>query len=338
MEKYNKIYVIAPYGGATGGVELCHQLVDYLRKKKQNVSIVYVDTYCRPVLQQDVTKYYEKYDVNTTNSIEDDSANLLVVPEVFFDAVLIYKKIKIACWWMSVDNRYNRASLKQQIFFRKGLVKKIKCIYHWIKLGMNSVCKNDNALLKQNDNRLIHLYQSTYAQHHLYNQGFSIILPLSDFINTELVGDFEKKKLDTVLYNPAKGLKFTRKIISMLPNVKFVPLKGLNRNQLRDVLETSKLYIDFGNFPGKDRLPREAVLNGCCIITGKNGASYFYEDVPIRTCYKFDVNDSNLNAIAQKILFILNNYDQCKKDFDDYRLSICKERELFYKEIDRIFL
>ena len=30
-----------------------------------------------------------------------------------------------------------------------------------------------------------------------------------------------------------------------------------------------KLYIDFGGFPGKDRLPREAVMHDCCIITGK---------------------------------------------------------------------
>ena len=31
MGKFEKIYVFAPYGNATGGVELAHQLVDYLR-------------------------------------------------------------------------------------------------------------------------------------------------------------------------------------------------------------------------------------------------------------------------------------------------------------------
>ena len=338
MSKYQKIYVLAPYGGMTGGVELCHQLVDYLRKKAQNAFIVYVDTYCRPALLQNVIKYYEKYEVKTSNAIDDDPSNLLVVPEVFFDVVMIYTKIKIACWWMSVDNRYNRATLMQQLIFKKGILEKVGCIKNWLKRGMKSVCKNDNDILKKNDDRLIHLYQSTYAQHHLYNQNFSVVLPLSDFINTELAGNPQNEKNNIVLYNPAKGLKFTKKIISRLPNVKFIPLKGLTRIQLKELLETSKLYIDFGNFPGKDRLPREAVLNGCCIITGREGASYFYEDVPIRAFYKFDVKESNLAVITQRILYVLNHYEQCVKDFDEYKLRVSREQNLFYDEIERIFL
>ena len=314
MSKYQKIYVLAPYGGMTGGVELCHQLVDYLRKKAQNAFIVYVDTYCRPALLQNVIKYYEKYEVKTSNAIDDDPSNLLVVPEVFFDAVMIYTKIKIACWWMSVDNRYNRATLMQQLIFKKGILEKVGCIKNWLKRGMKSVCKNDNDILKKNDDRLIHLYQSTYA------------------------GNPQNEKNNIVLYNPAKGLKFTKKIISRLPNVKFIPLKGLTRIQLKELLETSKLYIDFGNFPGKDRLPREAVLNGCCIITGREGASYFYEDVPIRAFYKFDVKESNLAVITQRILYVLNHYEQCVKDFDEYKLRVSREQNLFYDEIERIFL
>lgn len=35
MGKYNKIYMLAPFGVATGGVELAHQLVDYLRNRNQ---------------------------------------------------------------------------------------------------------------------------------------------------------------------------------------------------------------------------------------------------------------------------------------------------------------
>ena len=43
MGKYKKIYVLAPFGAATGGIELAHQLVDYLRNKKQECFIVYID-------------------------------------------------------------------------------------------------------------------------------------------------------------------------------------------------------------------------------------------------------------------------------------------------------
>ena len=58
--------------------------------------------------------------------------------------------------------------------------------------------------------------------------------------------------------------------------VKFIPLRGLSREQLNDLFFKAKIYIDFGKFPGKDRLFREAALNNCCILTGKFGALYFY--------------------------------------------------------------
>ena len=49
----------------------------------------------------------------------------------------------------------------------------------------------------------------------------------------------------------------------------------------------SKVYIDFGNHLGKDRIPRE-VASGCCIITGKTGADKYKEDVYIGEKFKFD--------------------------------------------------
>lgn len=53
-------------------------------------------------------------------------------------------------------------------------------------------------------------------------------------------------------------------------------------------MSKSKVYIDFGNHPGKDRIPREAAISGCIVITGKRGAAAFAEDVCIPETYKFD--------------------------------------------------
>ena len=41
--QYDKVYVFAPYKFATGGIELAHQLVDYLRNKNREAYIVYAD-------------------------------------------------------------------------------------------------------------------------------------------------------------------------------------------------------------------------------------------------------------------------------------------------------
>ena len=261
----------------------------------------------------------------------------MVLPETIFEFVLYYKFINIACWWMSVDNRYNNVSFIDEFRFRKSLRKKLSILKSQILCKRNKLKNNDRLLLNESS-RIIHLYQSHYAQFYLYSKGFSRILPLSDYINLDLIGNLDTPKKDVVLYNPAKGYKFTKMIMSAMPNVSFIALKGLNRDQLRVLLESSKLYIDFGHFPGKDRIPREAVSNGCCIITGRLGASYYYEDMPINDEYKFDVDKSNISAIVSKINYVLANYDRCKHDFDFYRERIKKEREIFESEIDELFL
>lgn len=338
MGKYKKIYVMTPFGHSTGGVELAHQLVDYLRSKKENAYIVYVGKDNKTIsTNQTITESYSKYNLKSTDKIEDDSENILVLPEIYFEFIFSYKNIKIACWWMSVDFRYTKTTFSETFKFRRSAKARWKLIKAYVK-GYYREFKNDDKLLKRESARIIHLYQSHYAQYFLYSKGFSRLLPLSDYINLELVGNIDAEKKDVVLYNPAKGYEFTKKIMAAMPNVKFVPLKGLNREQLRELLETSKLYIDFGHFPGKDRLPREAVSNGCCVITGRLGASFFYEDVPIEDEYKFDAKSSNISAITSEISYILKNYDECKHDFDFYRSRIRKEQEVFYGEIENVFL
>lgn len=336
MGKYKKYFVLAPFNCVTGGVELAHQLVDYLRNKGEDAFIVYTKGNNEISDNQTVPSSYSKYNIKTTRTIEDNSDNIMVLPETIFEFVIYYKFIQIACWWMSVDNRYNCVSFIDEIKFRKSFRIKLSILKSHI-LGKRSKIKNNDRLLINESSRIIHLYQSHYAQFYLYSKGFSRILPLSDYINLDLIGNIDTPKKDVVLYNPAKGYKFTKEIISAMPDVSFVALKGLNRDQLRVLLESSKLYIDFGHFPGKDRIPREAVSNGCCIITGRLGASYYYEDMPINDEYKFDVDKLNIPTIVSKIKYVLANYDICKHDFDFYRTRIKKEKEIFENEVEELF-
>ena len=96
MGKYNKIYVLAPFGHATGGVELAHQLVDYLRNKNQDCFIVYVDKKYEISKDQTLTAQYCDYNIQSTNIIEDQNNNILVIHEIYFDYIYKYKTINIA--------------------------------------------------------------------------------------------------------------------------------------------------------------------------------------------------------------------------------------------------
>ena len=330
--------MIAPYNFATGGVELAHQLVDYLRNIGENAFIVYVRDN-EIINDERVTEAYVKYNILVSTDIDDDPLNILVLPETEFDWIYKYSHIQLGCWWMSVDNRYNSCCFRDALVFRKGLINKARFIKGYFIYG-SCHFKNSISMLRKEEHRITHYYQSRYAQYSIYSLGFSKVLPLSDFLNTELLNNQYKsnEKEDIVLYNPKKGYVFTKQIIDQLPDVKFIPMEGLSRKELNILFGKAKLYIDFGHFPGKDRMPREAVINGCCIMTGKLGASYFYEDVAISEKYKFDIKSRNIPLIMDKIKFILGHYDECCPDFDFYRKRIREEERIFDKEIEDIFL
>lgn len=337
MNKYNKIYVLAPYKYTTGGVELSHQLVDYLRNKNQDAYIVYIEN-LKISDNQNITKAYNAYNIKATKIIEDSPNNIIIIPEIYFEFILKFKKIQIGCWWMSVDNHYKCTNIYDKLHFEKRFINQIKIIKNYI-CNNTYKYKNSIKLLHNEEHRITHFYQSHYAQYHLYSLGMSKVLPLSDYINPEIENEInDVPKENIILYNPKKGLNFTQRIISNMPEFKFIPLQGFSRNELNDIFDRAKLYIDFGEFPGKDRLPREAAIHRCCIISGKNGASFFYEDLPIRETYKFDTKNKNVSKICALIKEVLFNYDKCINDFENYRNIIRKEKNIFYNEIEDIFM
>ncbi|MCX7738527.1 MAG: hypothetical protein N2Z80_03840 [Hydrogenothermaceae bacterium] len=67
-----------------------------------------------------------------------------------------------------------------------------------------------------------------------------------------------------------------------------------------DILKKAKVYIDFGNHTGKDRIPREAAMLECCVITGRRGIAKYREDVPIPENYKIEDKVENIPLILSK--------------------------------------
>ncbi len=200
---------------------------------------------------------------------------------------------------------------------------------------------NGTIIFHKNDYKKAkyHLCQSYYAIDFLKNRDIKNIEYLSDNINDTYINikDNQKERKNTVLYNPKKGYKFTKKIIKKTKETSFIPIKNLNTEEVKELLLKSKVYIDFGNHPGKDRFPREAAMCGCCIITGKRGAAKYYEDVTIEDEFKFEDKKRNINKIIEKIELCLNDYENQNKKFNNYRKVISTEKEKFIKDIEKIF-
>jgi hypothetical protein len=163
---------------------------------------------------------------------------------------------------------------------------------------------------------------------------------LSDYLNPDFLKiktDLSKKE-NIVAYNPKKGFSFTKKIISNAKDIKFVPLINMTRQQVIETLQRAKLYIDFGNHPGKDRIPREAAILGCCVITGKRGSAAFFEDVPIPDEYKFEDKEENIPKIIDKIYDCFENFEERYESFNYYRQVIQSEPQKFIDDLKEIFI
>lgn len=334
-QKYNEVYVICPAHSKTGGTELLHQLVYQINTHGGNAVIVYYSNENRNL---SITKGFEEY-VETFTSldgIDDNCHNAVIIPEYYPQFVLNFKKCKKILWWMSVDNFKNFHTGLSGAIFEKGHILGILCS---IKRIAEKRFYNDIDTIKRAD---FHLCQSYYAISYLKKTGInSNIEYLSDYINDIYVSNYNNidnsKKENIILYNPKKGYEFTKKIIKESTNLKWVPIQNLTTDQVQNLMAKSKVYIDFGNFPGKDRFPREAAMSGCCIITGKRGAAAFEKDVPINEKYKFDDIKRNIPLIITCINECLNDFNNRSKDFDTYRKIIAGEKNEFVSDVKKIF-
>jgi hypothetical protein len=66
-----------------------------------------------------------------------------------------------------------------------------------------------------------------------------------------------------------------------------------------------------------DRLPREAALAGCIVITNMEGAAHYKHDVPISDEYK--VKEFDVDHIHRLLTKCIESYDDKRNDFDSYR-------------------
>jgi hypothetical protein len=139
-----------------------------------------------------------------------------------------------------------------------------------------------------------------------------------------------------ILY-PARGKWFTQWLRRWAPDLNWQEISGFTPAQVRSLFQTSRLYVDFGKHPGKDRMPREAAIHGCCIITGQRGSASNAFDVPIPRRYKFA--DSRLKAplIVRAIRETLADYDKHISAFATYRRIIDGEKSEFLTQVARAF-
>jgi hypothetical protein len=294
---YKRIYILTPPGVVTGGPEAIYQLCDSINSLGGNCFILFKYEHLNPFPEE-----YHHYNINQCYYSDDinKSDNLIIVPEIWTGSLYEdgYNNMSKAIWWLSVDNCYDR---------------------DYIQL-------TDDVL---------HLYQSEYAKSFLSGRGLVNIFPLFDYINDDflLTENFDKKNI--ICYS-TKGEVEAKQIMEYLPEYDFVMLKDMTRLDVINKLKDSKVYIDFGNHPGKDRMPRESAVFGNCLITNRRGSANFKEDIQIPDSYK--LSEFDLVQISELIRDCIDNYVIRNLDFFDYRNIIKGQKDEFFDQVKKLFI
>jgi hypothetical protein len=295
ISQKSKIYTLCPAFSVTGGPEAVHQLTDMLRRFGHDARIVFLPFNPDPTLLE-----YAAYDIDYSNEIEDDTGNVLIALEVMPNELFKYKRIQKAIWWLSVDNQFKHEAEKR---------------FDWEKHGGEGIH---------------HFAQSYYAYNYLLEQGVTEPKFLSAYLHQRYLKPMRGiKKKNQVAYFAKKNRGVVEDVVAASPDVKWVPIENMNTQQVRSLLAESKVYLDLGPHPGRDRMPREAAMQNCCVLVGNRGAAANAKDYPFPEQFKIRQDSLSPIQIAEIIKSCLWQYEYNVDEFTDYKKWICnQERDM----------
>ncbi len=308
-----RLFVLTPARFVTGGPEALHQLVHKATVLGYDAAVVYL-----PAGDPDpVAEPFRRYHAPVAPAVVDAKDSFVVAPETEVPELLKVGLAQRGLWWLSVDNFVTRNRRLQS------------------QLGAPEPPLD---LVFDAASRFLHLSQSDYARTFVAGRGMSSTM-LTDYIRTEIVEQSQQvrhgPKDDIVVYNPKKGMDFTRRLMAEAPQtLQWVPLEGLAPDEVSRLLGRAKVYVDFGNHPGRDRIPREAALCGCCVITGSKGSAGHESDLPLPAGYRFDDADPAAPAaVLERITSVLADFDAHTPRFTAYRDWVEGQEQRFTNEV-----
>lgn len=307
-----RFFIVCPAYVVTGGTELLHQLSLQLSTRGVENYMLYTDVKQGIPPTPDA---FMKYNVKYTTYFVDHRTSVLIVPETLIEMTDQCKKGKKIIWWLSADNYLSSHSDE---------------IRRQDKLDIFGLSENADIL---------HFAQSRYAAEFVKEQ-FGVREPylLGDYIsdviqNTAIQYNGSLPRENICLYNPRKGEENLRDIRDRCrEDIQWIPLQGLQPDEMAMLMCRAKVYIDFGSHRGKDRIPREAAVCGCCIITNREGSAIYAEDVGIPEKYKI-ANMLDYDGVLRVIYDLVDNYSERVVEYEGYVTSVLWEKARFEKEI-----
>ena len=320
-----KFLLVCPFGHQTGGPEAIHQLGELLRETEQDVSIIYIkqdEHYSfRAALNSvsagtvldlgdrssGVCEDFIKYRVPIARFISVDQQYIVIIPEVLIDWLDVFQRSIQVLWWLSVDHAFQK-------------------IPHTLLNHLRTKIQ-------------LHAYQSNYANRFLKLMQFTPTISLSDYTHNEdqhTIGPIDESEKGISISGLQKVVFNVDIIASRLKrrfDCEIKVIRGMTQSATFECLRRSRLYIDLGSFPGKDRLPREAVIRGNHVLLLDVGA-VASDDFRLPNTHRVPI--SSIDSIDSFVEFAFNYYRVNEFHFHKFRSEVQQERIKLKSEVDQL--
>lgn len=119
----------------------------------------------------------------------------------------------------------------------------------------------------------------------------------------------------------------------MAEDYRICKLDNMTHAETLAAVANSKVFIDFGTHPGKDRIAREAAILHCIPIVHYAGAAMLKEDVPLPDYLKpqteLFLTDGHIKNL---IKILISNHQSVLDELSTYREQIDEEKAIFYRQ------
>jgi hypothetical protein len=324
--KMKRFVILAPHKLRTGGPEACFQLSDSLIRSGAKAQMWLMTDwelrlliYTRRFKDSSVSRLlkgngkrsqipeYAHYLMEPFDGHLFDEPSILVLPETYSWLVSRVADIQILLWWLSIDNAFNSLS----------------------HLNLNHL----------HHPRVRHAFQSAYAHDVVKAFGISGSM-LSDYtvIPQKSLSPIEARPMKLCLSAGRKIIfdldSIEKSIKMLLPEIEIIRISNMPRDQVYSHFSSSRLFLDLGNFPGKDRMVREALLLGCNVVVASAGAGRHPKDYAFTDDYRWQMKDTTKLILMVKE--IMENPGYHYAFFETARQEIRDEKSKFQAEAEAL--
>ncbi len=338
MNKFKKIVVCSPGDVLiSGGVNSLHNLCRALGQSGYDASMYYINP------QEEIvgSSYYKAYGVKRLKEIEDTSDSLVIVPETLVPFLFEYKNVGKMIYWLSLPFYFKTPPWKAP-FDIKLFRSLVKCkSYYGYSSGKIEDLKrriSEYAKSKLNiwDGSILHLSNSYLVADYCKSkgvEGYVLHNPIRDeFYDTSTVQQ-EREKI--VLFGPKTQRSWMRKASRKLPEFQFIKLKRMPSDQVFELMSKAMAFIEIGKFPGRDRMPREAAMRGCVVITNTRGTAGNDKDFKLTEDYR--IVETKRKEIVRMIEDVATNYEKHYQKQAGFREELIEEKNNFRLKSEQIF-